>query len=91
MNKTDFEKKIKKMGLEKITSSNLEQVITKSTYYSEKKRDNFYGFYQNKKKKFVIFFKDPERGIVTELGEYDTEEEAYDKLIAELKESDFVE
>lgn len=88
MTKTDFEKKIKKFGLAKIHTLNLVDAITKTTYYSDEKRENYYGcYYKSKDKKYIVFFKDPERGITSEFGDYETEEDAYDGLLKILEES----
>ena len=84
MNKADFEKEVEKMGLEKVDKSvlNYESNIS---YYVDEKRTDIYGIYKNPEKQYVIFYKCLERSIMKNLGEYKTEEEAYDVLLADLK------
>ena len=49
-------------------------------YYVNSKELNIYGI--NKEDgKFIAFYKDSERGIVTEIGRYDDDIDAYNELI----------
>lgn len=84
MNKADFEKEVKEMGLEKVDKSvvNLESNIS---YYIDEKRTDVYGVYKNEERKYIVFYKCLERSIFKNLGEYNTEEEAYDVLLDDLK------
>ena len=89
MKKSEFEKKIKELKLEKIYQEGSLQSYSQKQreYYREKERESFYGcYYDSELKRYVIFFKDSERNVVKHLGNYKTEDEAYDNLFKEINE-----
>jgi len=79
MDKNEFEMRIEKLNVKKVKEKGLKGLIDKNRAYYIKNELNIYGIYK-KEKEFVIFFKDSERGIITELGRFSTEEEAYEEL-----------
>lgn len=88
MTKQEFENKIKQLNLEKVYLNGKIQTYTKNQkeIYRDNQRDNLYGCYYNElDKKYITFFTDAERGIVETIGEYKTEEEAYDNLFKIIK------
>lgn len=88
MKKSEFENKIKDIQFEKIIQDGKIQTYIKNQkeYYRDITRDNLYGCYYNDDiEKYVVFFLDPERGILKELGHYKTEEEAYEALYEKIK------
>lgn len=89
MKKSEFERKIKELKLEKIHRNGKIQVYSQNhnELYKDNKRDNLYGcYYDDKDKEYVIFFTDAERGIVEHIGVYRTEDDAYDNLFQTIKE-----
>lgn len=78
MKKQEFEKRIKQMKLDKLYYQDRKPEFSKGIY-EDNDENSIYGCYFDGKK-YVIFFKDAERGIIKNLGSYETEEEAYDKL-----------
>lgn len=90
MEKERFESEIKKIGLEKVYYSGTFQSYTSKTYYIDNNQFNIYGVYYDKdKEKHKVFFTDTERGILNEIGIYETEEIAYDNLFEILVGIDF--
>lgn len=81
MKKSEFERKIKKLNLEKVHRQGKIQTYSRDEkeYYKDNERENLYGCYYNAGQ-YTIFFTDAERGILEELGYYQTEDEAYDNL-----------
>lgn len=87
MKKSEFENKIKEIQCEKIIYEGKFKTYLKNQkeYYIDRNRDNLYGCYFNDDEdEFVIFFLDPERGILKEIGHYKTEDEAYDNLYKKM-------
>lgn len=84
MKKEEFDAEVQKIGLEKVDKSlfNHESNIS---YYIDEKRTDVYGLYRNDKNKYVVFYKCIERSVFKNLGEYSSEEEAYDVLLEDLK------
>lgn len=83
MDKKEFEEKMIQYNIKKIPCKGLIKSIIERhrEYYTKKNEENtIYGI-QKKDKSFIIFFKDIERGITTELGSFSSEEEAYDGLL----------
>ena len=76
MKKSEFERKIKELKLEKVYCEGKSVEETKEFYETS---SGIYGCYKDGDK-YIIFFKDSERGIIKELGAYKTEDEAYEKL-----------
>lgn len=80
MEKRDFENKLNELNFKKVHRGILKlRNLCEGEYYIGNNQLNIYGCRKNKNK-YIIFFKDSERGITTELGQFDTESEAYDKL-----------
>ena len=78
MEKKEFEKRMKKLKYKRI--HNKLQKKNYCDYYVNSKELNIYGI--NKEDgKFIAFYKDSERGIVTEIGRYDDDIDAYNELI----------
>lgn len=84
MNKKEFEKKIKELKLEKIYYQGRIQEYSKGIY-EDNSKNSMYGCYFDGQR-YVIFFKDSERGFIKEIGYYKTEEDAYDKLFETISE-----
>lgn len=83
MKKAKFEKMIKELKLEKVCREGKIQTYSKNEkeFYRDRTRDNLYGcYYHEKDRKYIIFFSDAERGIVIDLGYFNSEEDAYDEL-----------
>lgn len=88
MNKEEFEKRIKEFKLQKIYQENgIKNIFgNEKELYIDKVTNDIYGcFYEEDKKRFVIFFIDTEREIIKNLGNFKTEEEAYEKLFDKIK------
>ena len=87
MNKIEFEEKIKEHNIKKISSKGLIRSFLERNfeYYTKQNEENIIYGIQRKEKKYHIFFKDTERGITTDLGQFLTEEEAYDSLFSTIK------
>lgn len=79
MNKKEFEKKLKELGLVKKDYNSKE--LKECEYYIDKKRFHMFGYYYDKNNKYIIFFKDFEREAFKEIGEFSSVEEAYDALL----------
>lgn len=76
MKKSEFERKIKELKLEKIYCEGKTEEQSKEFYETN---SGIYGCYKDKDM-YIVFFKDSERGIIKEIGCYKTEDEAYSKL-----------
>ena len=83
MNKKEFEEKIEALDIKKIPCKGFLKCFLERhhEYYTKKNEMNIIYGIQKKDKGFIIFFKDIERGITTDIGQYQTEEEAYDNLL----------
>ncbi len=79
MNKKEFESRIEKLNVKKVKEKGIKSLFDNNRDYYIKNELNIYGIYK-KDKDFVIFFKDSERGIITELGRFEAEEDAYEEL-----------
>lgn len=78
MDKSEFESRMKKLKYKRI--HNKLEKKDYCDYYVNSKELNIYGI--NKEDgKFIAFYKDSERGIVTEIGKYDNDTDAYNNLI----------
>ena len=87
MTKTEFEKKIKKMNLQKVRQEDgLEKIFEKlKEIYIDKATNDIYGcFFDTERKNYIIFFLDSERGIARDLGDFKTEDEAYEHLFFQI-------
>ena len=84
MNKKEFEEEVEKMGLESVKVF-IDNHITRKSYYLDSNRLDIYGIYKNSEGKYVVFYRSVERETSKELGQYETEEEAYDNLLKDLK------
>lgn len=87
MTKTEFEKKIKKMNLQKVRQEDgLEKIFEKlKEIYIDKATNDIYGcFFDTERKNYIIFFLDSERGIARDLGDFKTEDEAYEHLFFKI-------
>lgn len=82
MKKISFEKEMVKLKLEKVYKQmNLKTAEdVNREYYIDRNRLNIYGYYKNNEEKHVVFFIDYERGILTEIGNFDSEDEAFENL-----------
>ena len=81
MDKKEFEKRAKELNFKKVHKGIFKlRNPDEGDYYIGRNILNIYGCKKNLGE-YVIFFKDSERGITTELGRYKTEEEAYEKLL----------
>ena len=78
MEKKEFEKRMKEIKYKRI--HNKLQKKNYCDYYVNSKELNIYGI-QKEDGKFIAFYKDSERGIVTEIGRYDDDIDAYNGLI----------
>ena len=85
MKKSEFEEKIKELNLEKIYHDGrlISYSDEESSYYMDNLREEIYGCHV-KGKIYIIFFTDLERGMITELGRFHSEDEAYQKLFNTL-------
>lgn len=79
MNKKEFQNKMTELGLLKKSKRMME--FKKVQYFVDQTRFFILGYYKNKNKNFVAFFKDFERETFKEMGEFATEEEVYDVLV----------
>ena len=77
MEKKDFESMMKKLKYKRI--HNKMEKKDYCDYYVNSKELNIYGI-NKEKDKYVVFYKDSERGIVTEIGKFDNDNDAYEKL-----------
>ena len=87
MTKTEFEKKIKKLNLQKVYKDNgFEKIFEKiKEIYIDKTTNDVYGcFFDTEQKNYIIFFIDAERGIAKDLGDFRTEDEAYEHLFFKI-------
>lgn len=83
MKKREFEKKIKDMNLDKLYYQDRKPEISKGIY-EDNEKNCIYGCYFDGEK-YVAFFKDTERSIIREIGNFTSEDEAYDKLFEAIK------
>ena len=85
MNKNEFEEKIKTLNIKRVKNKSLIKSFLERNreYYINKNELNIYGMY-NKDNEFIIFFKDIERAVITELGRFKTEDEAFDSLYSTM-------
>lgn len=89
MTKTEFEKKIKKLELQKIYYENEIQnkILKLRELYLDKKYYDLYGcFFDQENKEYIIFFVDAERGVIKDFGSYKSEDEAYEQLFIIINE-----
>jgi len=86
MNRVEFEEKLKEYNLERIYHNGYLKTYEneQKMYYRDQIRENIYGCYKSNKE-YVIFFSDAERGIITELGRFFSEEDAFTNLLKILK------
>lgn len=87
MTKAEFEKRIKKLNLQKVYQEDEFQKIFGKLreIYIDKKTNDIYGcFLEESQKRFIIFFIDAERGIARDFGSFKTEEEAYERLFLKI-------
>lgn len=80
MKKREFEKRIKELNLERIYYRGRMVQDPSKSFFEDSDENGIYGCYLDGEK-YVIFFKDTERAIIKVIGTYDTEDEAYDKLL----------
>ena len=78
MKKKEFESKMKKLHYKRVHNKGEESDFC--DYYVNPKELNIYGINKDKDV-FVAFYKDSERGIVTEIGRFKNDEDAYGKLM----------
>lgn len=83
MKKREFEKKIKDMNLDKLYYQDRKPEFSKGIY-EDNDKNCIYGCYFDGEK-YVVFFKDTERSIIREIGNFTSEDEAYDKLFEVIK------
>lgn len=83
MKKREFEKKIKDMNLDKLYYQDIKPEFSKGIY-EDNDKNCIYGCYFDGEK-YVVFFKDTERSIIREIGNFTSEDEAYDKLFEVIK------
>lgn len=81
MKKSEFEKKIKELDVEKVYPQGRKDEHIREFYKDS--RENIYGCYYNDVE-YIIFYKDIERGMIKEFGRFKTEDEAYDKLFEKI-------
>lgn len=87
MKKAEFEKKIKKLNLQKIYQEDeFQKVFGKlKEIYIDKNTNDIYGcFFEEKQKEYIIFFVDSERGVIKDFGSFKTEEDAYERLFINI-------
>ena len=87
MKKAEFEKKIKKLNLQKIYQEDeFQKVFGKlKEIYIDKNTNYIYGcFFEEKQKEYIIFFVDSERGVIKDFGSFKTEEDAYERLFIKI-------
>ena len=85
MNKKDFLKKVEKLGCTRVPRNEKELLGKNAVYLLEEKTGDLYGIYKNKENKYVLFYKASERAISKTIGEYDIEDEAFEKLYDYIK------
>lgn len=85
MDRKNFEKEAVKFGIYRVPRIDKEIVGKNAFYYKEEKTADLYGLYKSKEKKYVVFYKASERAVFTVLGEYDNENDAWDKLCEDIK------
>lgn len=83
MKKTEFEKKIKELNIEKIYVKGKQFEYEYSREFYDDDQGNIYGCYYNGHE-YIIFFKDLERGTTKEIDKFITEDEAYDGLYEKI-------
>lgn len=83
MKKQEFEKRIKQMKLDKLYYQDRKPEFSKGIY-EDNDKNCIYGCYFDGEK-YVVFFKDTERSIIREIGNFTSEDEAYDKLFEVIK------
>lgn len=79
MKKVEFEKKIKELNVKRIYFNNRPYEYEFSRNFYDDDKENIYGCYYNGHE-YIIFFKDIERGVTSEIDRFRTEDEAYDSL-----------
>lgn len=79
MKKKEFEKKVKELNLDRIYYRGRMTQDPSKGFFEDSDENGIYGCYQEGEK-YVVFFKDTERAIIKVIGNYETEDEAYDKL-----------
>lgn len=85
MKKLEFESKIGELGLRKIYSEGvLQNYKQQREFYKLSQNGVFFGCYFSKNE-YVVFFKDSERGIEKMIGQFKTEDEAYENLYKVIK------
>ena len=87
MTKAEFEKKIKKLNLQKVYQEDeFQKIFGKlKEIYIDKTTNDIYGcFFEEAPKRYIIFFIDSERGIARDFGSFKTEEEAYECLFIKI-------
>lgn len=84
MTKKEFDEKIKELRVAKKYYST--EHLKGFEYYIDEEKFAIFGCFSDVNKKYVVFYKDFEREKSKEIGEFDTEEEAYDVLLEIIKE-----
>ena len=79
MTKKKFEEKIKELNVVKKYYS--KNHLKGFEYYVDEEKFAIFGCFSDVDKKYIVFYKDFEREKSKEIGEFDTEEEAYDVLL----------
>jgi len=88
MKKIEFESKLGKLGLKKVFSEGMLQNYKEHReFYKYSQTGVFFGCY-SKKGEIVVFFKDSERGVEKMIGQFDSEDEAYENLYNAIKKWD---
>ena len=87
MTKAEFEKKIKKLNLQKVYQEDeFQKIFGKlKEIYIDKETNDIYGcFFEEEQKQYIIFFIDAERGIARDFGCFKKEDEAYERLFIKI-------
>lgn len=85
MKKIEFENKCEKLGLKKVYSDGvLQNYKQQREFYKLSQTGVFFGCYFGKNE-YIVFFKDSERGIENMIGQFKTEDEAYENLYQIIK------
>ncbi len=87
MIKAEFEKRIKKLNLQKVRQEDeLKKIFGKlREIYIDKDTNDIYGcFFEEEQKQYIIFFIDAERGIARDFGSFKTDDEAYERLFIKI-------